>query len=185
MNRHTLPLLVLVAALGAAGSSVAQDQGVSGDLERTSKTTATEKLDYAQQATSEMRDAVKAVTRLYDAAKRSGEEQQEGCINERLTQIRALTQVSEMAEVRMKEALATAEEDLAAHEFRKIAVALSKSRQLAIEAQACQEDSGLRSGETTVVVNGGIQGPNTDTETLVFDVFAIGLGVDPPDQSGF
>ena len=50
--------------------------------------------------------------------------------------MRALSQVTEMAQIALAEASAAANER-ADHEFRKTAVALSKSRQLRVEAEAC------------------------------------------------
>ncbi len=99
-----------------------------------------------------MRNAVKAVSKMLEGARRESNVEHLQCLTNRLTAIRALVQVSETAEVAMKDALSAGESERADHEFRKIAVALTKTRQLLAEAERCMDDPDLRSGDTKLKV---------------------------------
>ena len=182
------PMLIvgLVLGLGAVPRLAFAQEGVASELERTASTTPQEKVQYASTANQEMRDAVKHVTKLLDGARRESDVEGLQCLTNRLTSIRALLQVSEGAELAMKDALGSGEAEKANHEFRKIAVALSKSRQLMAEAERCAaQDTTLASGDSSIRVEGGIVGvdPSEDTGGLDIDVFEIGF--DPPDASPF
>lgn len=181
---------VLVLALGALGFSPvasAQDTGVSGELVRSASASPEEKLAYALAANEEMRNASKSVSRLVEQARRDSNTNRLQCLTNRLTAIRSLLQVSESAEVAMKEALSNTADPRASeradHEFRKIAVARQKTSQLYAEAEQCMDDSGLQPGETVVTVNGGVDSEGDDTEGVTTDVFD--LGFDPPEASPF
>jgi len=175
---------LLFGTLVAAAPAIAQDSGVMGDLERTATATPQEKLQYASDAADEQRAALQQVQKLLDDARRQGETERIECLNERLTQVRALAQVTELAETAMREALASGQRDRADHEMRKIAVALGKTRQLVVEAQACVDDSSVASGGgTSVTVEGGMSGEGNETDQVTVDV--MDQGFDPPQQSPF
>ncbi len=83
----------------------------------------------------------------------------------------------------MKDAIAAGSEEKANHEFRKIAVAVAKSRQLRAEANRCSasDESG---GNSTIV----------DWESFLeeygnvfdqFDLDELDFGQDPPQVSPF
>ena len=185
MRRSGIIVLALVA-LATAGSvvpAVAQDSGVAGDLERTAKASPQEKAQYAADAVVELQASVKEVEKLAEDARREGNPDQLECVGARLSQLRALAQVTEVAKGAMADAQSAGDQDRADHELRKIAVALSKSRQLSLEAAACVDDSGLASGETNVRVEGGLDGEGDETDPL--DVDVLDGGYDPPDQSPF
>ena len=163
--------------------ALAQDSGVSGDLERTATATPQEKLQYAADAVEELKGAVESAQKLMDEARKNGETDQVECLGERLSQLKALSQVTEAAEGSMREALEQGNQERASHEMRKIAVALSKARQLSLEAQACTDDSGAASGNTTVTAEGGFEGEEDETDQLTEDV--LDQGYDPPNVSPF
>lgn len=179
-----LAVLVTAAALSVS-PALAQDStsGVSGDLERTASATPQEKLQYASDAVEELGGAVQQTQKLMDDARKAGETEQIECLGERLSQLKALSQVTEAAEISMKEALEVGNQERASHEMRKIAVALSKARQLSAEAQACMDDQGAISGNTQVTSEGGFEGEETETEQL--DVDVLDQGYDAPDVSPF
>jgi len=170
---------VLVVAVPAS----AQDVGVTGEIVGTQTTSPQEKIQYAIDATAEMRDAVKSVVKLLEGARRESSVERLQCLSYRLTALRALVQVSEAADTAMKESLAAGATERADHEFRKIAVALSKTRQLLAEAERCLDDSGMRSGESVTEYTGGITDDGDDTEGVGFD--AMDLQEDPPHASPF
>src|SRR5262245_29090306 len=145
-GRRALTSLVLLALLGASGRALGQDPtlGVS-DLERAATTSPQEKIAYAESANAEMGEAVRQIQRLLDQARKDVDPDAIECLISRLTSVRALLQVSEEAEISMKNSIAAAEEEKANHEFRKIAVAVSKTRVLLAESQGCVADQQLES----------------------------------------
>jgi len=150
-----LPPLLAVAALVLGGSAYAQQPttptGVSSELERTSSTTPAEKIAYAERGNQEIRDAEKQIAKLLEQArKEGGNAEAVQCVVSRLTAVRALLQVSTKAEEDMKIALQSGEEERANHEYRKIAVAVSKTRVLLAESQRCLAGEQLESGTTLV-----------------------------------
>ena len=185
MKARTAQLVAaaLVALSLGTVPALAQDSGVSGDLERTATATPQEKLQYAADAVEELKGAVESAQKLMDEARKNGETDQVECLGERLSQLKALSQVTEAAEGSMREALEQGNQERASHEMRKIAVALSKARQLSLEAQACTDDSGAASGNTTVTAEGGFEGEEDETDQLTEDV--LDQGYDPPNVSPF
>lgn len=175
--------VLAVGLLGSAGGALAQDAGVSGELERSAGASPQEKLDYASDAAEEQRGALKEIQTLIDDATRQGEAERLDCLTERLSQIRALAQVTELAETSMRDSLAAGQTERADHEMRKIAVALGKTRQLMLEAKACVDEAGVASGETTVRVDGELAEGGDETSPLSVDV--MDQGFDPPQQSPF
>lgn len=176
--------LVFVLLAGSWSSrAMAQETGVVGELERTAASTPQEKLRYAAEANTEIREALKQITRMIDTAKREATPEQMQCLQARLSAVRALASVSEAAETAMTEALEAGEAERAAHEFRKVAVARVKARELLSEAERCIDDSPTRSGETDVVVEGSPPGDESDTAGVDEDPFDIGF--DPPQASPF
>jgi hypothetical protein len=97
--------------------------------------------------------------------------------------MRALSQVTEMAQMALGEATDSSNSERADHEFRKTAVALSKSRQLRVEAEACVGQARTRSGETTVTVVGALEDDSDDLDPPEYNL--LDLGVDPPLASPY
>jgi hypothetical protein len=84
----------------------------------------------------------------------------------------------------MTDALADGNDERAEHEFRKIAIALSKVRQFVAEAEACVGQGGAVDGDTDVTVDvQGITDDSDDTEGTDTDGEII--GDDPPNTSPF
>jgi hypothetical protein len=125
---------------GAPDARAQDGGGTSGQLEQGSATTDKEKQDFATQAIAEMQNAVKSVGRKLEAAEKEGDDLKIQCLSKKLSGIRALSEVSEDAQVAMERAINSGDSRLADHEFRKIAVALSKVRQFMAEADACVGD---------------------------------------------
>ena len=170
-------ILLAVLFVGAS-SAYAQDGGVSGELQRYAETSPAQKKQYVSDALSEMSDGLRQIERLSDTAKKKNDERETACIASRLTQMRALFQVTEMAQIALSEATAASNSDREDYEFRKTAVALSKSRQLRVEAEACVGQTKAKSGETTLTVVGALEDDSDDLEAP--DLNLLDLGVDPP-----
>jgi hypothetical protein len=178
--------LTCVVAFCMNVQAFAQDSGIASELERTASTSPAEKIAYAEVSNREVSDAVKHVGKLLETARRSDPDAVT-CLQSRLTSIRALQQVSELAENNMASALNSESMERADHEFRKIAVAVSKTRQLSAEAERCVVTltsgvEGTTKNEFTTSLTGD------DADSWIEDIvnsFELGLGLDPPDVSPF
>ena len=137
---------------------------------------------YAEASNQEIREAEKQIARLLEQARKDGDAEAIECLINRLTSVRALLQVSESAEVSMRDAIAAGEEEKANHEFRKIAVAVSKTRMLLAEAQRCAADQDLASGQTLVDWESRLDDGGDFGEV---DVNDLDIAVDPPQVSPF
>jgi len=178
-----IAFVLLVPLFSLVGEVQAQDPaGVTSDIDRTATTSPQEKIAYAEASNQEIRDAEKAISRLLEQSRKDADAEAIECLVNRLTSVRALLQVSEAAEVAMKDAIAAGTEEKANHEFRKIAVAVSKTRMLLAEAQRCASDQQVESGTTLVDWESAIADED-DLDDLDIDDFDIGL--DPPPVSPF
>ena len=174
----------VLGALCMAPAALAQEPGgISSELERYASTPQSEKLTYATNANQEIGEAEKEVSRRL-AAKKGGDPADTECLLTKLTAIRALQTVSERAEGAMKEAFAAGNEEKGNHEFRKIAVAVSKTRMLRAEANRCGTPDEAGGGAPTIV----------DWESFLqeygdvfddFDLDDLDFGQDPPQESPF
>jgi hypothetical protein len=96
--------------------------------------------------------------------------------------VRALLQVSESAEVSMRNAIAASSTEMANHEYRKIAVAVGKTRMLVAEAQRCASHQELASG--TTLVDWSSMLAETD-DGLVDPTATTVTNIEPPPVSPF
>ena len=179
---RSLVALAMLASLGISAPAFAQDGGVAGEIDRVASSSPQEKLDYVASANDEMRTAVKEVGKLLETVRREADVERIQCLKNRFTSLRSVLQVSEGAETSMRGALEAGEVEKADHEFRKVAIALSKARQLRAEADGCGYDSSVQSGETEVIVEGG-EFDDLD-ETVEVEV-EVEIGFDPPESSPF
>jgi len=155
----TTMALTLFASVAAA-----QDPGISTELERTSRTTAAEKLTYADSATAEITDAVATLSTALANAREGEDVEAVQCISLRLNDAEPMRQVADDANTVLRNAIANGELDRANHEFRKIALALAQTRRLAGEALLCSADQ------------------STDQPPVIVTGFNDGLiHIEPPD----
>ncbi|MDP6933053.1 MAG: hypothetical protein QGG40_09060 [Myxococcota bacterium] len=184
MRAFLLSLLVGfgIAAIGT-GSAWAQDT-VAGELAQSSTTTPKEKLEFASAALDEMRSAVKSSEKMLTNAQREDDVEMSQCLRNKMASMRALAEVSEGARGAMQEALASSNMERAEHEFRKVAVAVSKVRQFMAEAEACLGEGAARPGTTEVEVT--VEGiTDVEDDTVGSDAEVGVVGVDPPQTSPF
>ena len=178
--RRWMLIAVLALMPGLMSEAVAQDNTV----EAANTTSPREKLDFASEAITEMDDAVKQTEKLQEQVTREGDEDIIQCVRIKLASIKALADVSERANDSMTDALADGNDERAEHEFRKIAIALSKVRQFVAEAEACVGQGGAVDGDTDVTVD--VQGITDDTDdTEGTDTDGEIIGDDPPNTSPF
>ena len=179
MNLRLMTFCAL--ALAFASPAFAQD-GATGEIEASTELSDTEKTSFAADAISEMRDAESDVSRLLATAEKEGDVLTINCLTKKLAAIRSLVEVSESASATMNDAMVSGTGGADA-EFRKIAVALSKSRQFRAEAEACTGGGDGESGETTVDVEGDAWGLGDDTSGI--EDGNSDLGTDPPGTTPF
>ncbi len=186
LNRiHTsgITASLLLVALFQPSTVNAEDQ-LRAQLEQSSETSPAEKQEFVTDANKEMEAAVKKLTKAMSDAEREREAVQLNCLNKKLSSARTLSEVAESASAAMNAAIDENNLAKAEHEFRKIAVALQKTREFAAEGEACLGDAGSAPGITSVEVSTGNLDDEDDTEPL--DDGSTGLlGVDPPDTSPF
>jgi DNA-binding phage protein len=177
-------ILLAVIALGVRDARAQEDPttGVTSELERTASATPQEKIAYAEVSNEEIRDAEKQIVRLLEQARKDNDPEAIECLVNRLTSVRALLQVSVSSEVAMRDAIAAGLDEKANHEFRKIAVAISKTRMLLAEAQRCASEQQVEPGQTLVDWEAALADEG-DLDPL--DVTDFTLGLDPPQVSPF
>ncbi len=162
-------IVALAAVLGSlvASPAFAQETGVSGELEQSATTTPREKTEFADGALAEIEAAVKTVEGLLKDAESAKDKNAEviECLTRKLTPMRALLEVSRQSSNTMKQFLASNDTVHADQEFRKVAVALTKSREFLAEAQACVGDTGVERGDSSATLTDG--GENNVDETDV------------------
>lgn len=146
-----------------------------------------QQLAYASEALDELREAAKAVRGRVEKAKSDGDAEVMLCLGTRFTSIRAMVQVSEAAEVELRQAISQNDPERAAHEFRKVSVSRTKVQQLVGEAERCAAPGGLRQGESSTVWTEdsaltGEAGSDTQESALIDP---MDLGYDPPQGSPF
>ena len=160
-------------------------QNIPGlQAEDATQTSPSEKLSFAQSALDEMSESLETVTSLYESAKeRDNDAELLQCVLMKQASIKALLDVSLRSNESMQEALASGANERAEHEFRKIAVALSKSRQFLAEAEACAGQGSVVAGDTQleVLTTQGISDAD-ETDSTDEDVT---VGTDPPSSSQF
>jgi hypothetical protein len=167
--------LVTIIAVAASGPSLADPEGSPPasptELRADAETALSEIQSYVDTMASDLGDAEgdRAAARLE-------------CLTGKLSSTRTLNEVSHQAGEEMELALQAGEVDRARHEFRKIEVALDRSRQYAAEAQNCLGERGASTGVTQVDIV-GLGDDRDDTEPL--DDGSGFLGIDPPDATPF
>jgi hypothetical protein len=160
---------MLIACSLFAAPAAAATPGVSAELEMSSTTSPKEKVDFARTAIDEMSASVKTVEKLLEQAEKDKNVEHVDCLQRKLTPMRALLEVSKASNTSMQQSLAASEIARADQEFRKVAVALTKSRDFLAEAQGCVGDSGVKRGDASIAITETTealaQTPDSDIET--------------------
>ncbi len=168
--------------------AMAQDlPSMASEIERTSDMTDDERRVYASSAVVEISEALKQVSRLLDGARKDSDADKVICLTSRMTSIRALGSVTDAATRVLGESIDGGDEARAAHEFRKIAVALSKTRVLMAESIQCDQGQKVQPGETLVDLMSGLVSEE-ELESILEQAALDGLDVgvyDPPEVSPF
>lgn len=141
--------------------------------------TVSQKNAYATSANQEIEGYVRTVTTMKNRVPDEDTEMKQ-CLTNKLTSLSALYQVSTAAQQRLADP--ATEPAMVDHEFRKIAVALTKSRTLFAEAQQCTASGPVGAG-TTLVDWESVLNYTDDELSLMVDELSIDW--QPPELSPF
>lgn len=169
-------LLAAVAVVEAA------EPGVTSQVERAASASVDEMQESTPTWLEEMRENVRSLAKLDDLAKKRTDGEGIPCVTNNLAAARSLVQVSEAAERQLDQAVSEGRLERARSEYRKLAVAIDKSRRRLAEGERCAFGEGLQAGKTRVMVEGG-PGDGGETDALPEDVMEYRF--DPVDASPF
>jgi predicted transcriptional regulator len=110
-----------------------------------------EKLQRSANALVKMRDTLKDVLSKLEEARTSKDVVKLNCVNEKLTQIKGLLRISELADVSLQESVAKKDTATAEHEFTKVGIAETKVLQLRSQAEECIGQLAFRTDENLLV----------------------------------
>ena len=159
----------------------AQDNGLSSGGSQVGDPR--EMVQYVRNALEEMMGGLKSVSKLQEVARRQNDEEMIRCVQNKLSNVRALMMVSERASGAMKEAQGISNTQRAEHEFRKVVVSLAKVRQFVSDAAGCVGEGASSDGtsEVQVTQSGLTEGDDSDA----LDDYFIVIGIDPAPTSPF
>ncbi len=128
MNRKTL--MAITCALASAATAAAAPQATQKG------STDTDKLEASAEQIARMKASLKQVLGRVEEARNEKDVVKLNCVNEKLTQIKALLKVAEQADVALHEAVANKDQG-ASSEFVKIGIARSKVEVLRGQSEQC------------------------------------------------
>jgi len=176
-----LILCVLQSALAAPGTLETMGTSkVQVSLEQASVETPERKRALAQAAIEELAGAVREVDRLVEQAGKlpdaGAREDALKCLQPKATQLRALETLARKAQAETGTFAARGDGEHADQQFRKVLVALSRGRELLVEARGCGDGQGLVGTDRQVEVTGS-------SESLVEVTEEDVVTVEPPQAS--
>jgi hypothetical protein len=110
-----------------------------------------EKVKRSAEAVVKMRQSLKDVIAKLEEARNSKDVVKLNCVNEKLTAIKGLLRISEIADVNLQEAVAKHETESATHEYTKVSIARTRVNQLRAEAEECIGQLAFRTDENLSV----------------------------------
>lgn len=151
-----LPRALLALSFLVVAPALADDvPEVSAALEDSSGFGPTEKLAFADAANVEITAAVAEVQELLAKAEKQDDAEAVECVTRKLLPLRALAGVANTSVATLRAAVGAGDMPHADQEFRKVAVALTKARELLAEARTCLGDDSGKAGTSAVSVDEG------------------------------
>lgn len=155
-----------VAAAHAQGTD--SSSGLKVEAQESERLSDKEKLSRSEEAVALMQKTLREVLQRVEEARKERDLVKLNCVNEKLTQIKALLRIGEQSQIALQEAVARAVEDGAQHEFAKIEIARQRVTQLRAESEQCIGQLAYVVDEKTVVTVEVPQGlPDVTTSTAV------------------
>lgn len=143
-------MLISAAAWAQEGSTQAGSKGNNGTTDAASVPDP-EKLQRSANALGKMRETLKDVLGKLEEARNSKDVVKLNCVNEKLTQIKGLLRISELADVSLQESVSKKDTATAEHEFTKVGIAETKVLQLRSQAEECIGQLAFRTDENLLV----------------------------------
>lgn len=168
-------MTLLVLALAVVTPAHADTPGIAGTLEQSSATSPKEKVDFAASAVEEIGTSIKTVEKLLAEAEKDKDTEAVECLQRKLTPMKALLEVSKTSSNAMQQFLAASDVVHGDLEYRKVAVALSKTRDFLAEAQACVGETGAQKVDPIV----SVEAPEDSGPAIVDVVIDIDDGTSP------
>ena len=141
----------LAFAQGAPSASSPGSEGLRVESQRSEQVPDKEKLSRSADAVAGMQKVLGEVLKHVETARRERDIVKLNCINEKLTQVKALLKIAEQSYIGLQEAVARGAEDGAQHEFAKIGIAKQRVSELRAEAEQCIGQLAYVVDEKTVV----------------------------------
>jgi hypothetical protein len=129
VNRQTLLVIACALAADPAAAAAQAPQPQKG-------TSDADKLEASADSLARMKTSLKQVLGRVEEARNEKDVVKLNCVNEKLTQIKALLKVAEQADIALHEAVAN-KDPMAESEFAKIAIARSKVEGLRADSEQC------------------------------------------------
>ncbi|HEY6001504.1 MAG TPA: hypothetical protein VIV57_01440 [Anaeromyxobacter sp.] len=126
VNRKKLLVVAFALVASSAGAADAPRRGTSD----------TDKLEASANSLARMKTSMKQVLGRVEEARNEKDVVKLNCVNEKLTQIKALLKVAEQADIALHEAVSN-KDPAAESEFAKIAIARSKVEGLRADSEQC------------------------------------------------
>ena len=149
MATRAIAWIALLAAAPAAHSAE-PGAGTASEIERTIEMSPQERIEYAESAIEELEGYEALLDDMLAKARGSNDDAAIEFLVPRVTAMKALNRVAKAAYPKLTDAVEDENPDMIEHEFRKIAVAISRARQLLAEAQRQGADQELESGNTSL-----------------------------------
>lgn len=180
--------LVGLGLIGLTGVVFAQSAPVASEtqaaLERASTITSAEMSANAPRFLEEITSIAASLRKLdASAASKANVGESTPCVAQAASSSSALEAVSQAAYGAFSSAMSQGAADRASFEYRKMAIALTKARELLAQAEACASLLGSRGGSSKTKLTGAPSASADDMKALPDDM--MDWAFDPPDASPF
>ena len=181
MGLSLIAALLLASTPAAPGVKTAAAPPPASSVPEVREPSPSQMRKEAEESSQEMKGFVKKILGLIEKARAARDIVLLNCLNEKLTQMKALARVSDQANLNLQEFLAKDQVEGAVHERRKIALAEEKVKTLLGEAESCLGENGAGGGKTTV----SVQKPDYPGDPTHLDPPPGGDLETPPSASPF
>ncbi len=151
-GRSVALLISLLGAIALAQTAPSRQAEVSDG----------EKIKHSSQALKRMREVMGEVFAKLKEARDQNDVVKAACVNENLTQIKALVRISEQADLSMQEAISTRNGARAEDEYTKLTIAPRKVEELRAKAEECMGQLAFQTVGLTVEVEEPKDLPHND-----------------------
>ena len=150
--KRTWLLACLVAATAVGQTTEVGGHGEALKVEAASaQLSDKDKLSGGEEAVGEMQKTLRDVLVRVEEARKERDLVKLNCLNEKLTQVKALLRIAEQSYIALQEAIARADPDQSGHEYAKIEIARQRVTELRAEAEQCIGQLAYVVDEKTVV----------------------------------